>query len=563
VNETQLDQLRDALHREAQHIHPVGLGADTVRRRGRRRRHRGRAVVAVGAATCVAGLGVSLVERGDGTPHSVVVGAQSGTAVTPALEFRVVDGTVANSTLHFTTAAGVTYELSTAPGVSTSDAQPGQAIYSTNDGEHWTTATQAQPWISDLAGNGGVLYAIGTAPGAAAGGVRYLVGTSDDGGAAWSETDLPFDLSVPTATVSMSPSATVQIASGATGTVALLTEQFSPDLDALVAARSAGHANVTTSMTNDGYDILNLTGCKSASQAKAAATVQPALRNAYKRVTHGPPTSTASPSKLALSHAYKLVAPGAPVSALGGARVRLVAPCADPPVVGTISWSDLGLTGPGELTRQEMLVSTDGTHWTSTPPPNTGSVQDLVADSDGFVLLANNDNPSLGTQPPSIDTTTLLHSTDARTWTTVDTPPGLNVQAIVGDLIVGTDASGAVQTSSDGGTTWNATNVDSLLPAGTPPASVGASDAGPLGFAVLVTPDPKPDGQPSGHDYLLFSTDGIDWTTTDLTTVGQPASGYPMEVTVGADHISIDYGLADPTSGGSTKITTLLATPKS
>jgi hypothetical protein len=144
VNETQLDQLRDALHRETQHIHPVGLGADTVRRRGRRRRNRGRTVVAVGAATCVAGLGVSLAERGSGAPHSVAVAAQSGAAVTPTLEFRVVNGTVANATTHFTTAAGVTYELSTAPGVASQGSQPDQAIYTTRDGEHWTTANQHQ-----------------------------------------------------------------------------------------------------------------------------------------------------------------------------------------------------------------------------------------------------------------------------------------------------------------------------------------------------------------------------------------------------------------------------------
>ncbi|MGO9874597.1 MAG: hypothetical protein ACLPVY_12440 [Acidimicrobiia bacterium] len=558
MNETQLDQLRDALHREAQHIHPVGLGADTVRRRGRRRRHRGRAVVAVGAATCVAGLGVSLIERDGGAPHSVVVGAASGAAVTPTLEFRVVDGTVANSTMHFTTAAGVTYELSTAPGVAPPGAQPGQAIYSTSDGEHWTTATQDQPWISDLAGNDGVLYAIGTAPGAAAGDVRYLVGTSHDGGAAWSDTNLPFDLSVPTATVSMSPASTVQIASGATGTVALLTEQFSPDLDALVAARSAGHPDVTTTMTNDGYDIVDLSGCAPGKQALASRTVKQALAGSTVEQAGSSRAFEQAGSSRVFKDAPKPL--GAAVASPGDVA-PLASKCTDPPVVGTISWSDLGLTGPGELTRQQMLVSTDGTHWTSTPPPNGGTVQELVADSDGFLVLANNTNPSLGTQAPSNETT-LLQSTDARTWTTIETPPGLNVQAIAGDLIVGTDSSGAIQTSSDGGKTWNTTNVNALLPAGTPTESVTASDAGPLGFALLVTPDQKPNDQTPGHDDLLFSTDGIDWTTTDLAAVGEPSTGYPMQVTVGADHISIDYGLPGATPDGTMKITTLLATPK-
>src|SRR5579863_6092834 len=109
MNPTQLDQLRDRLRRETQDIHPVGLGVNTVRRRGRRRRNRAHAVVAAGAATCLAGLGVSLMEQGSAAPHQLAVAAQSGAAATPALEFRVVDGTVSNSTIHFTTAAGVTY----------------------------------------------------------------------------------------------------------------------------------------------------------------------------------------------------------------------------------------------------------------------------------------------------------------------------------------------------------------------------------------------------------------------------------------------------------------------
>ena len=136
----------------------------------------------------------------------------------------------------------MTYALSTAPGTAGSAAQPGQAIYRTTDGEHWTIADQGQPWITDLAERGGVLYAVGTAPGAAtADDIRYRVGTSHDGGKEWSETDLPFADNAPSATVPMQRSASVQIARGSSSTVALLTEQFWPNLDALVAERAAGH----------------------------------------------------------------------------------------------------------------------------------------------------------------------------------------------------------------------------------------------------------------------------------------------------------------------------------
>jgi hypothetical protein len=542
MNPTQLDQLRDQLRAETQDIHPVGLGVNTVRRRGRRRRNRAHAVVAVGAATCIAALGVSVIERGNGAPHQLAVAAQSGATATPALEFRVVDGTVANSTTHFTTAAGVTYELSTAPGTTGQGSVPGQAIYGTSDGEHWTTANQGAAWISDLTERDGVLYAIGTAPGSAAGDVRYRVGTSHDGGNAWSDTDLPFDLSAPNANVPLSGSAVVHLASGPTATVALLSEQFWPDLSALVAARTPGHPNATTVMTNDGYNIVDPGACMNAGQAPTAAGLAAA----------GQPIRLVKPHTLVKGAA----------SPVAVQKVRPAAKCADGPVLGTISWSDIGLHGPGDLTRNQMLLSADGSHWDAVPAPTTGSVSNLVAANDGFLLLAQDNNPSGALQPPSV-TTTLLHSTDAHVWTPVNTPAGLNVLAIAGDSIMGVNATGTdMQTSTDSGTTWNTTAISALLPAGTPASSLTASDVGPLGFAALITTDPNANNQTRGHDDLLFSVDGLDWTATDLATVGEPSTGYPTQVTVGADHLSVDYELGSPTPAGPATITTLLATPK-
>ena len=182
MNPTQLDQLRDALRRETEQLQPVGLGVEDVKRRGSRRRNRGRALVAVATVTCLAGAGVALSHRSGGK-HVVHVGSQPGTPP-PALQFRIVNGEV-NYATHFTASDGVTYALSTAPRRRRTPAQPGQAIYSTKDGEHWTTADQGQPWISDLTEGNGVLYAIGTSPGAGANDVTYRVGTSNDGGQQW------------------------------------------------------------------------------------------------------------------------------------------------------------------------------------------------------------------------------------------------------------------------------------------------------------------------------------------------------------------------------------------
>jgi hypothetical protein len=308
----------------------------------------------------------------------------------------------------------------------------------------------------------------------------------------------------------------LQIAAGPSQTVALLTENFSPDLNALVAARTGGKPDVSTEMSPDGYVMRDLSSCRHVKRAVVNPTV---------------------------------VAAG------------LEGECKNPPVLGTISWSDVGLSGPGELERQEILVSTDGSHWTSVAGPSTGFVSDLVADDTGFLMLAEHDRAPVGNQPPKVETM-LLRSTDATHWTPVAVPAGLGVHAITADRIVGVDESGAVQTSTDGGVTWNSMNVAAEVPAGSPAASATLVDAGPLGFAVVATADANPNGDTGRHDYLLFSTDGISWSTADLGAAGAPANTGLLQVTVGADHIGVDYESANGSPGGPMKITTVLATPE-
>jgi hypothetical protein len=522
VNPTHLDQLRDALRRETEQLQPVGLGVENVKRRGSRRRNRGRALVAVATVTCLAGAGVALSHR-NGGKHVVDVGSQTGTPP-PALQFRVVNGEV-NYATHFTASDGVTYALSTAPkGVGT-PTQPGQAIYSTKDGEHWTTADQGQPWISDLTEANGVLYAVGTAPGTGANDVQYHVGTSHDRGQQWVDSNLPFDQSTPSATVSLNRSASVHLARNASTTVALLTEQFSPDLDAMVAARTAGHDNVSTQQTANGFDLVDLGTCMSA---------KPSLDPA------GVASTTTIPTD---------------------AGKRLEANCTNASVLGTISWSDIGLNSAADLSRQQMLVSNDGTHWGHATAPAIGFVTDLVASGDGFLLLADRGRTFQGPGAGPGTESTLMRSTDAQSWTNVATPAGLGVQAIAGDRVIGADGAGVVQTSSDGGATWTATSLGSQLPAGTPEPTGTITDAGPLGFAVVVTADANPKDATRGYDYLLFSTDGITWSTNDLAAAGAPDAAYPMQVIVGADHIGVDYEGPFAAPNGPMRITTLLATP--
>jgi len=359
--------------------------------------------------------------------------------------------------------------------------------------------------------------------------VNYLVGTSHDGGKQWADTNLPFDDSAPTATVSLSRSASVHIARNASTTVALLTEQFYPDLDAMVAARTAGHQNVSTQQTADGFDMIDASSCVAAKQAAIAAGTG---------AKDAPATTTvpATPS-------------GAPAEAN----------CNTPPVLGTITWSDLGLHSAADLTRQQMVVSTDGTHWDQVTAPAAGFVSDLVASGDGFLLLADSGRTFTGAVP-EIEST-LMRSSDARTWTNVPLPTGLSVQAISGNRAIGV-VDGVIQASNDGGATWTATNSHVKLPAGQTGTAADTAvtvDAGPLGFAAVVNAETN--GTPA-HDYLLFSTDGVTWSTSDLATAGMPANTYLSQVIVGADHIGIDFQGAVGTANTPTKTTTLLATPE-
>ena len=86
------------------------------------------------------------------------------------------------------------------------------------------------------------------------------------------------------------------------------------------------------------------------------------------------------------------------------------------------------------------------------------------------------------------------------------------------------------------------------------------ADAGPLGFAVLVGYGGSRTAVTPAHDVLLFSADGAGWRATDLANEGAPVGGAPIQVTVGADHIAVDY--QTPVAGSPMKAVTVLATPQ-
>jgi hypothetical protein len=320
--------------------------------------------------------------------------------------------------------------------------------------------------------------------------------------------------------VELSRSASVQVAHSASTTVALLTEQFFPNIDALVAARTAGHENVSLNQTDAGFEMVDLGACKGSDRLRVGAD--------------GTPTTT-SPDD---------------------AAKRLAADeCSNPPSLGTITWSELGLNGAADLTNQQLLVSTNGTDWTPGTAPKTGFVKDVQASGDGFLLLADSGRILPGMVAEN--RTVLMRSTDGHTWTDVGGRDDLSVQAVSGDRIIGTDGNGIVLTSADGGATWTTTDVQAQLPAASK-AGVQITDAGPLGFAIVATAEAN--NARHEDDYLLFSTDGVTWSTNDLAPAGAPANAYPAQVTVGANHIAVDYQESNGPDAPM-KTTTVLATP--
>src|SRR6185312_2648342 len=123
-------ELRDILRRDAAELEPVGPGPDDARRRAFRHKRRMQSGVVVASAVVLVGGTLGFIQArstgGDGSKPRV--STQPGA----------------------TTADGVTYALSTAPG---KQADPAavvpQELYSSRDGVTWThTSLGATPWVN-------------------------------------------------------------------------------------------------------------------------------------------------------------------------------------------------------------------------------------------------------------------------------------------------------------------------------------------------------------------------------------------------------------------------------
>jgi hypothetical protein len=505
-------QLREALQRDAAELEPVGPGPDDARNRAFRHKRRLQSGVLLLSAAALAGGTIAVVNvRPAG--HGARVNSQP-TAAAADLAWRSVAGTVLVDSGHFTTADGVTYELSTAPGTRDGSSTPvPQALYATRDGATFTqTPLGSTPWIADLAESKGVLYAVSTAPGSQSGTTDYKLSTSANGGAQWAESPVPVDFQTPASSIPLTIATRVHVARGAHETLVVAEARYNMDLGTALGV--TGQDGRGVEMTAEGAQVVDYSACKANHPGVAASGVRAKGSNCQ------------------------------------------------PTVVSTHPWSEFGITDPAALHQQLALIRNDGGLWqpVKLPIDDGTTVSDVTATSTGF-LMVEQVQPALGADPAI--TTKLLVSTDGRTWSPLSAVavPSAYSLAIAGDRIIGSDATGSkLYVSSDAGATWMTTqDIAALVHVSGSNMDNLSIDSGPLGFAAAVMTGV---GTKSPHTFLLHSADGATWDVTDLGKVGAPAGSYVSGVTVGADHI--DVTLAVPAADGKTptKLTTLIGTPK-
>ena len=287
----------------------------------------------------------------------------------------------------------------------------------------------------------------------------------------------------------LSQSGGVQIARGPSSTVALLTEQFTPDLDALIAAKAPGHPE--------------------------AGRPRP------------PPASTSSTTPPASSRSGR--------SRAAHSTRRTPTRQCDPKALGTISWSEIGVQGaarpePPAAAREHRRLALGlgvgperSVGCVTSSPPTTASSCWPTALQSRAPTFASRVRPQRCCTPP----------TPAR-GSPVATPAGVEVQAIAGDNLIGVDGAGGVQTSNDGGTTWNATDANALLPAGSAQGfgvddSTSVRSGSPRSSRRMRTQRPAVRSVTSCCSAPTASTG----TRAISRAAGEPARTEPMQVTVG------------------------------
>jgi hypothetical protein len=427
--------LSDRLHHDAPLVdlpdrHPGrAVARAKVRRRNRRAGLAGAATLLVGVAAAVP------VLRGSHDVEGDVATASTGLVPTGPLhlDWQRHAGGPGESMAIFQDGQDLIYALSTAPGSRPSNESSPRTVYRLGADGAWQlqdlagdTSAGGPARAVDLAGAGGLLYAVSTGPAAGDPSAAQL-SRSDDGGATWTTDDLP-PVAPPSTTVEWSRRQTLAVESQGPTTLALVTTNFA------LKTPEALFPEMTTSS-----DILQ---------------VEP------------------HEDGLAL------------VRYEGDGRMVQIDPH-DPgqgEVVRTVPWSDLGVDGGADaLARSEIFRAGDD-GWASLGSPG-GAYENLTVAGGRFVALSS----AAEVGPPAASTARV--SEDGSSWSDLALPAPGQVVGLTDVLVdVPDDFTGTLQASSDGGENWEA--VDLTGAGIGEEDIVTAVSGGPLGLAlVTVDPD--------------------------------------------------------------------------
>ena len=519
-------RLRSHLRSESARLPaPRGTAAAVTRARSRRRNRRAMfasaAVVAVAAAS-------SFVLTTESAKEEVQTAAQRA-VVDETLGF---DWTVTDNGLAFiqSSSGGDSgfYALSTAPGTKMEDFPNGdapRAMYRlTAEGTWAPIALEGdEPAVGPVSQRGGTLYALSTGSASSRHG-RPTGSISTDGGESWSS--VPLEAAAPPSTaVPWELHYQLDVESTAERTMAIVNASVSVPYDALFPELTGegNDGSLTIETTDEGVSLLR---------------VPVAYFEAQKRAQTEAPKSTVPPADGAGQQAD----PQAPVGE----------------VVRTVTWAEMGITGPADLTTQTWAYVAEGADWVEvTRPapsnPSTGQSAMLDATSDAFVLSVNEvtDDRSSGNFT--------YRSTDGQSWEPLQTP-GTGQILTIGNALVqlgsSPDQMTTLQVSRDG-VSWSPVDITDLDPslADLTPNGWIQGNSGPLGIALLVS---DKDGT---LRTMLFSTDLERWSITKLDDV-MPEGTSIGQVVVGTDRVVVSGHTDVGEPGSPTRSATMTGVPR-
>lgn len=195
------DRLHAHMDSEMAATRQTNLGGVMERGEVIRRRRRLVSATLPAAAVLVIVVGVLVSDGGQPAGRDVSdVEAVAASNAQLSVQQGSLDWQVQPSTLGFqqqnVTTDGVLYALSTAPGARFEDFPNGDipdAIYASADGREWAAHPVGGSWVSAIAATDGLLYAVGTGPGAEADSVALRIEVSKDHGQTFEGTTMPLE----------------------------------------------------------------------------------------------------------------------------------------------------------------------------------------------------------------------------------------------------------------------------------------------------------------------------------------------------------------------------------